>query len=126
MLCGAVHDRAVLHRGSRPDRDGPVVAAQHRARPYRRLWPQRDPPDHNRVGVNVGGWIDVGRVLVESVDRHAERVSLTAMADGTQGSETDPIIDELLAAAISGIGGAERPGQTLMARRVWDAMDSGT
>ena len=38
----------------------------------------------------------------------------------------DPIIDELLAAAISGIGGTERPGQTVMAQRVWDAMDSGT
>jgi len=38
----------------------------------------------------------------------------------------DPIIDELLTAAISGIGGTERPGQTVMAQRVWDAMDSGT
>jgi ATP-dependent DNA helicase DinG len=40
--------------------------------------------------------------------------------------DPDPIIGELLAAAISGIGGTERPGQTVMAQRVWDSMDSGT
>ncbi|HTU76848.1 MAG TPA: ATP-dependent DNA helicase [Trebonia sp.] len=38
----------------------------------------------------------------------------------------DAITDELLEAAIAGIGGAERPGQTVMAHRVWDAMSSGT
>src|SRR5215469_13246377 len=40
--------------------------------------------------------------------------------------DPDPVINELLAPAISGIGGAERPGQTVMAQRVWDAMSSGT
>jgi ATP-dependent DNA helicase DinG len=37
----------------------------------------------------------------------------------------DPEIAELLAAAITAIGGAERPGQALMAQRVWGAMSSG-
>jgi ATP-dependent DNA helicase DinG len=51
------------------------------------------------------------------------------MAKDEQGSEpddADPGIDALLSAAISGIGGAQRPGQDLMAQRVWHAMRSGT
>src|SRR5262249_31301020 len=40
-------------------------------------------------------------------------------------SNEDPRINGLLSAAVSGIGGTERPGQTLMAHSVWAAMESG-
>jgi ATP-dependent DNA helicase DinG len=53
------------------------------------------------------------------------------VADNTPGggsssedSSADPRISELLAVAVSGIGGSERPGQTLMAQSVWAAMDT--
>ena len=36
-----------------------------------------------------------------------------------------PEVDELLAAAVSGIGGAERPGQVTMAQAVRDAIETG-
>jgi ATP-dependent DNA helicase DinG len=54
------------------------------------------------------------------------------VADSTPGedsssedSSADPRITELLAAAVAGIGGSERSGQTLMAQSVWTAMDTG-
>ena len=36
-----------------------------------------------------------------------------------------PDVDELLAAAVAGIGGAERPGQVTMAKAVGRAIDVG-
>ena len=45
------------------------------------------------------------------------------MADS---SPEDPRVNELLAAAVSAIGGAERDGQTRMAQAVWTAMSDGT
>ena len=45
------------------------------------------------------------------------------MADS---SPADPRVNELLAAAVSAIGGSERDGQTRMAQAVWTAMSDGT
>ena len=45
------------------------------------------------------------------------------MADS---SPEDPRVNELLAAAVSAIGGSERDGQTRMAQAVWTAMSDGT
>ena len=45
------------------------------------------------------------------------------MADS---SPDDPRVNELLAAAVSAIGGSERDGQTRMAQAVWTAMSDGT
>jgi ATP-dependent DNA helicase DinG len=39
-------------------------------------------------------------------------------------SDEDPRISDLLAIAVSGIGGSERSGQTLMAQSVWAAIDN--
>jgi ATP-dependent DNA helicase DinG len=41
-------------------------------------------------------------------------------------SPDDPRVNELLAAAVSAIGGSERDGQTRMAQAVWTAMSDGT
>jgi ATP-dependent DNA helicase DinG len=53
------------------------------------------------------------------------------VADSTPGEgsssedfSADPRITELLSVAVSGIGGSERPGQTLMAQSVWAAIDA--
>src|SRR5262249_24174424 len=118
----AVHDRAVLDRRPRPHHDRPVIAAQHRARPHRRLRAEGHPPDHDRVGVNVSIRIDFGYVVRKSVDMHTETVSFMLVADDEQGA--GPRINELLACAVSGISGTERPGQTLMAQTVWAAMET--
>ncbi len=45
------------------------------------------------------------------------------MSDSSPG---DPRVQELLAAAVSAIGGAERAGQTRMAQAVWEAMTGGS
>jgi ATP-dependent DNA helicase DinG len=45
---------------------------------------------------------------------------------GTTSPEGASPIQELLAAAVSAIGGAERTGQTVMAQSVWDAVTDGT
>jgi ATP-dependent DNA helicase DinG len=48
----------------------------------------------------------------------------TSSEDSTADPRTARISD-LLAVAVSGIGGSERPGQTLMAQSIWAAMDTG-
>lgn len=45
---------------------------------------------------------------------------------GTTSPEDASPIQELLAAAVSAIGGTERTGQTVMAQAVWDAVTDGT
>ena len=50
----------------------------------------------------------------------------TSEANLPTSSETDSPVAELLATAVGAIGGAERSGQTVMARAVWDAVNDGT
>ncbi len=52
-LLGGMDDGAVLDRGPRADDDAPVVAAQHRRRPHRRLLTENDVSDKDGVGVHV-------------------------------------------------------------------------
>jgi ATP-dependent DNA helicase DinG len=64
-----------------------------------------DPEDVNEAGEDWAGAVDT---------------------DSARQDRTDPEIAELLAVAISGIGGTERPGQSLMAQSVWAAMETRT
>ena len=48
------------------------------------------------------------------------------MADSSGSTSVEPSPVKLLATAVSAIGGAERSGQTRMARAVWDAITDGT
>ncbi len=50
----------------------------------------------------------------------------TSEANLPTSSEPDSPVAELLATAVGAIGGAERSGQTVMARAVWDSVNDGT
>jgi ATP-dependent DNA helicase DinG len=49
-----------------------------------------------------------------------------AAGSGTDARDSDSPVRPLLAVAVSAIGGTERPGQTVMAQAVWDAVAEGT
>jgi ATP-dependent DNA helicase DinG len=53
-------------------------------------------------------------------------VASTSEANLPTSSEPDSPVAELLATAVGAIGGAERSGQTVMARAVWDSVNDGT
>ena len=50
---------------------------------------------------------------------------LTEAGQGPSLSQAVPDVADLLAAAVSGIGGAERPGQVTMAEAVREAIETG-
>src|SRR5579859_3775084 len=68
-VAGGVHHGSVLHGRPRADLDRAVVAAQHRARPHRRLRADPDPADDHGVGVDEGRFGDVRFVRAQGVDR---------------------------------------------------------
>jgi ATP-dependent DNA helicase DinG len=62
---------------------------------------------------------------LEDADGTGEEL-MDAVQPGTDRDGGDPRVAELLAVAVSGIGGTERPGQSLMAQSVWASMKSRT
>jgi ATP-dependent DNA helicase DinG len=62
---------------------------------------------------------------LEDADGTGEEL-MDAVRPGTDRDGGDPRVAELLAVAVSGIGGTERPGQSLMAQSVWASMKSRT